>query len=91
MVSLCPSNGLSFMFSMALLLSKSVYLTLLSLGTCPGQTSAGEWSNELPGGFPHSHYTHGCIGTVDKCNCCCSTSGTARLISCLKLYWVAWE
>ena len=64
MVFLCPSNDLSFMFSMALPLSKSVYLTLLSLGTCPGQKSVGEWNNELLGGFPHSCCTHGCIGTV---------------------------
>ena len=78
MVFLCPSNDLSFMFSMALPLSKSVYLTLLSLGMCPGQKRVGEWNNELPDGFPHSCCTHGCIGTVDKCNCCCSTSGMAR-------------
>ena len=90
MVFLCPSNDFFFVFSMASPLSKSVYLTLLSLGTCPGQRSVGEWNNELPDGFPHSCCTHGCIGIVGKCNCCCSTSGMARWTSCLMPDWVAW-
>ena len=48
MVFLCLSNDMSFVFSIASPLSKSVYLTLLPLGTCPSQESVGEWKNEVP-------------------------------------------